>query len=162
MANELRFVDGDLLFDGGNLAMHADCCCGDADACNFAGTRPSSVTWTEAPAGCGIGDFTSANVGDWTAFSAATSGATGIGTDDGPDNLDEACWFFWYYYVTGFIHIQYVAVYSGGGVWIAHESAAPSGGTWANVGNPATYNSFQDWANLPISIPFCGSLTTTP
>ena len=27
MANELRFLDGDLLFVGGDLAMSADCCC---------------------------------------------------------------------------------------------------------------------------------------
>lgn len=27
MANELRFVDGNLLFVGGSLAMNADCCC---------------------------------------------------------------------------------------------------------------------------------------
>lgn len=29
MANELRFLDGNLLFDGGNLAMSEDCCCAD-------------------------------------------------------------------------------------------------------------------------------------
>jgi len=28
MANELRFVGGDLLFNGGSLAMGGDCCCG--------------------------------------------------------------------------------------------------------------------------------------
>jgi hypothetical protein len=40
MANELRFVDGNLLFDGGSLAMNVDCCCD--NCCNDPGGPPTA------------------------------------------------------------------------------------------------------------------------
>ena len=46
MANELRFLDGDLLFDGGSLAMNADCCC--------EGTAPTCSEWNNTTVRSGI------------------------------------------------------------------------------------------------------------
>jgi hypothetical protein len=43
MANELRFLDGDLLFDGGKLAMSEDCCCGEPCDCEAEGASPTAA-----------------------------------------------------------------------------------------------------------------------
>ena len=54
MANELRFVDGDLLFVGDDLAMSEDCCCGEAaEQCPQCTSFTSATTFTLEVAGFG-------------------------------------------------------------------------------------------------------------
>lgn len=89
MANELRFVDGDLLFVSGNLAMAEACCCGEEeDTCSLTGTRPDEL----------VLDITSCNatyngshlLTNTAGTAAALFSATGYNTQ-----LDDLCWA-WY------------------------------------------------------------------
>lgn len=62
MANELRFLDGNLLFVDGNLAMSEDCCCdeeGEPIACGDCGMSSTSEFQVAIP---GIGTFTLTNL----------------------------------------------------------------------------------------------------
>lgn len=73
MANELRFLDGDLLFVGGNLAMSEDCCCDDVpvaycEACDEDLPDEVSVTISGfvATGGANIADCPCYNLGTIT------------------------------------------------------------------------------------------------
>jgi hypothetical protein len=107
----LVFLSDSLLFVGGNLAMHADCCCGEEDVCGFTGTRPNVIRFNSG--GCGPFTFTSDHSGTAADFLAAVPAVD----DDwnGPD----VCWVYWEDVFFG-IYVQFVIVTITGAV-IAYQ-----------------------------------------
>lgn len=96
MANELRFRDGDLLFVGGDLAMHADCCCDEPppDDCGLTGTRPAEIELTISSCNASYnGSHLLTNSGDeaaWLADTGRTMGSVISSSEWGP-----MCWGWW-------------------------------------------------------------------
>lgn len=105
MANELRFLDGDLLFVSGNLAMAEACCCDTPveDSCDLSGTRPDEIIFRISS--CNVtynGDHLLTNAGDGTALNSAT-GYTPSGGGFGT-----ICWAWWE--ATGILSDQYYII----------------------------------------------------
>lgn len=140
----LVFLNDSLLFVNDNLAMNADCCCGEEDVCGFTGTRPNVIRFNSG--GCGVFTFTSDHAGTAADFIAAVPE---VDTDwlDSP-----VCQVYWEDPFPGeFGYVQFVVVRPSGAVAAYQYDFAFNNG----VTFPGTVS---DWSDMDSLSTACGSI----
>jgi hypothetical protein len=138
----LVFLNDSLLFVNDNLAMHADCCCGEADVCGFTGTKPNVIRFNGG--GCGVFTFTSDHAGTAAEFLAA------VPEVDDDWNGDDVCQVYWEDVFLG-IWVQFVVVRTTGAVAAYnYDFGFSSGVTFTGT--------VSDWSDMDSLSETCGSI----
>jgi hypothetical protein len=156
MANELRFLDGDLLFVDGDLAMSEDCCC-DTGACGFAGPTPTDRVGMPGNT-CGF-TKSSSDAGKYGTYADYVAD---IPSPAIPDSFapSDICWMWWGMVGSslGGERFLFILMIDNDGNVAGENWDWLLGAPWLHVGTVTFAATVDEWSDIQGLVGSCGTL----